>query len=267
MNHLEKYESLKSLIKKIGKIAVAYSGGVDSSLLLKASYDALGTNVIAITAVSEIHTDKEIKEASALTKKLGIPHILLPINVLENNDFCSNTQDRCYFCKNLIFGEFLKKANELGYSNLAEGSNLDDDNDFRPGFKAVLEMGVHSPLKSAGLRKTDIRYIAREQGLSAWDKASAPCLATRIPYGNDISLDKLNMVGQAEELMGSLGFKQFRVRHFGDFAKVEVLPEDFSWFSDFQKSEMLFKQFESIGFKNVYLDLKGYRTGSMNELL
>lgn len=263
----KKLENLQDILKKMGKIAIAFSGGVDSTFLLKAAHDVLGENVIAVTARSSTYPEREFREASDFIGGLGIRHFVIISEELEIEGFSSNPTNRCYYCKKELFTKIRAIASENGIDYVADGSNIDDLGDYRPGLNAVRELAVVSPLREAGMTKEDIRLLSKEMGLPTWDKQAFACLASRFPYGNEITREKLGMVDQAEQFMLDLGFRQVRVRHHGDIARIEVSPEERTKFFDTDLMDRVYTRFKEIGFRYTALDLKGYRTGSMNEAI
>lgn len=263
---MNKYESLKNLLKEYGKLAIAYSGGVDSSFLLKAAIEALGKeNVLAVTVKSQVIPEEEQKEAEELAKQMKARHLVLKMDVLSLPEFKINPKDRCYFCKKHIFKDIIKAASERGFNIVADGTNSDDEGDYRPGMKALQELKVVSPLKQCGLTKAEIRELSKELGLSTYDKPSLACLASRVPYGEEITAEKLLMTGAAEKYLRSLGFNQLRVRCHGPVARIEVLPQDFDRFFKDDLNIKVYEHLKTLGFKYATLDLAGYRTGSLNE--
>lgn len=268
MKEMEKLEKLEDIIRNLGSVLIAFSGGVDSTFLLKVCLDVLGKDkVLAVTARSSTYPARELEEAKALALKLGARHEIIESEELAVPGFSENPPERCYYCKKELFGKLVRMARERGFNFVADGSNADDTGDFRPGMKAKDELGVVSPLKEAGLTKAEIRNFSREMGLPTWDKPSFACLASRFPYGEKITAEKLDRVGKAEELLDALGFTQYRVRSHGDLARIEVLPDEIDRFFDSSLREKVTKEFKKLGFVYVSLDLTGYRTGSMNESL
>ena len=260
-----KLEKLKNLLKDMGNVAIAFSGGVDSTFLLKVAADVLGENVIAVTARSSTYPEREFNEASEYIKKLGAKHAVIRSEELEIDGFSKNPANRCYFCKKELFTKVWKVAEQHGMKYVADGSNMDDLGDYRPGMLALKELGVSSPLREAGLTKENIRSLSREMGLPTWDKQPFACLASRFPYGEEITPEKLRMIDKAEQFLLDLGFKQVRVRHHGDVARIEVARNERSRFFDTDMMDKISERLKEVGFRYVTLDLQGYRTGSMNE--
>ena len=268
-----KYEDLKNYFKSLGSVAVAFSSGVDSTLMLKVAHDVLGDKAVAITARSHSFPAREKTEAMEFCKKEGIEHIFIDSEELEIPGFKQNPKNRCYLCKHELFEEIIEVAKEHNLAYVCEGSNLDDNGDYRPGLQAVAELGVKSPLRDCNLWKSEIRAISKELGLETWKKQSFACLASRFVYGETISVEKLDMVDKAEQLLLDLGFEQERVRihSFGNgetsgtIARIEVKPDEFSKL--LEHHEKIVSEFKKIGFNYVSMDLQGYRTGSMNETL
>lgn len=262
-----KFQNLKNNIKSLGSVAIAYSGGVDSTFLLKVAADVLGDKVIAITAKSTTYPEREFKEAVKYIGDIGAKHIVIISEELEIEGFAKNPIDRCYFCKKELFSKVRKVADDNNINAVLDGSNADDVSDFRPGMKAANELKVISPLKDAGLTKDNIRELSKNLGLPTWNKPAFACLSSRFPYGNEITVEKLSMVERAEQFLMDLGFRQIRVRHHGDIARVEVNAQERNKFFDIELMDKVANELKSFGFKYVTLDLLGYRTGSMNEVL
>ena len=265
----DKYSDLCSALRREKRIAVAFSAGVDSTLLLQTAVNALGNrNVLAVTSLSASFPEREAGEADEFTCKIGVRRITVGVDQLSIPGFRENPADRCYLCKKVLFTRMMEAAREQGFEIMAEGSNLDDLSDYRPGLKAIQELGVMSPLREAGLTKSEIREISSELGLPTWNKPSFACLATRFVYGETITDVKLRRVELGERLLQDLGFKQFRVRIHGEegrLARIEVLPGDFEKLLGWRQE--IAAELKQFGFDYVSMDLEGYRTGSMNEVL
>lgn len=263
----EKFQLLKDIIKEKGSAAIAFSGGVDSTFLVKVAYEVLGEKLIAVTATSSTYPERELKEAIKYAKDMGAKHIIISSEELDIEGFASNPKNRCYYCKKELFTKIKDVASENGVKYVFDGSNLDDNGDYRPGMQAARELQVISPLKEAGLTKNDIRELSKELGLPTWNKPSFACLSSRFPYGHKITLPKLKMVDQAEQFLLDMGIKQVRVRHHGEIARIEVAPEEREQFFNIKLMDKIGDKFKEIGFTYVTLDMLGYRTGSMNEVL
>jgi uncharacterized protein len=259
-----KYDDLRRSIGVMGKVAVTFSGGVDSTFLLKVCIDVLGSgNVLALTGVSPIHPHAERGEAQALAADLGVRMVAFDSTEMEDDAFVANGPDRCYHCKTYLFRTVRDIARREGYSFILEGSNADDINDFRPGRRACLEQDIRSPLLEAGLGKEEIRTLSRELGLRTHDKPAEACLSTRIPYGTAITVGRLRDIERAEAFIRDLGISQVRVRHHGSIARIEVEERDLLLV--LEERNRIAEELADIGFTFVALDLRGYRTGSMNE--
>ncbi len=263
----QKLDRLKTLLREMQLAVLAYSGGVDSSLLLRVAADIMGPRLIAVTAVSETYPDGELVSAQEFAHSLGVTHKVLHTDELSSEDFVRNTPERCYHCKSELFAKLRRIAESEGISFVIEGSNTDDLNDYRPGRKAAREFGLRSPLVEAGFSKADVRQCARMLNLPVWDKPPLACLSSRIPYGTRITPQILQTVQAAEDHLRVRGFRQVRVRHHGDIARIEVTREDFARLLSGDVMESLTTAFKELGFTYVCLDLEGYRTGSMNEKL
>jgi uncharacterized protein len=263
----EKLQDLQRIIGEMGSLVVAYSGGVDSTFLLRVAGDVLGDKVVAVTATSLTYPSREYDEARVTAEGLGVRHITMTSEELDIPGFSGNPPDRCYYCKRELFSKLKEIALREGMSHVADGANLDDAADFRPGTKAADELGIRSPLKEARLAKEDVRRLSKSLGLSTWDKPSFACLASRFPYGDPITPGALRMVAEAEDYLRGLGFAQVRVRHRRDLASVEVPPGEIARFCDDGLRAEVVARLRQIGYVYVTLDLQGYRSGSMNEVL
>ncbi len=263
----QKWDHLKALLREMDRAIIAYSGGVDSSLLLRAASEVMGLGVTAVTADSETYPAGELLAAQAFARSLGVTHRILSTDELSSEDFVRNTPERCYFCKKELFSKLADIAEQEHAAWVIEGSNLDDLKDYRPGRKAAEELSVRSPLVEAGLSKSEVRELARSLNLSVWDKPSLACLSSRIPYGMKITPVLLRTIEAAEEKLQTLGFRQVRVRHHGDIARIEVRLEDFPRMLDPVTAKQITAAFRELGYTYVCMDLAGYRTGSMNEKL
>ncbi len=266
MNNDAKYEELKALLRSLGRVVVCFSGGVDSTLLLKAAVDAVGKeDVLALVARSDTYPEREIAEALSFADALGVSNLVIETREMTDESYLQNAKDRCYHCKRHLFSAAKEVAREEGYDHVLEGSNVDDQGDYRPGRRAGAEAGVISPLLRVGLSKADIRRISKDLGLPTHNKPSLACLASRIPYGTRIEAPVLGKIERSEGFLRSLGFRQVRVRYHGHVARIEVGEEDLEKAVATRKE--ITDALEKIGFLYVTLDLRGYRTGSMNDVL
>ena len=263
----EKLLKLKKIVKNLKSVVVAFSGGVDSTLVTKVCYDVLKDNSMAVTARSETYPDFEFEEAKGLAKEIGIRHLVLNTSELAIEGFASNPPNRCYFCKTELFEKLKDIAKQHRFLHVADGANLDDMEDYRPGLEASKELGVKSPLKEADMTKKDVREASKMLNLPNWNKPAYACMSSRFPYGQSITEEKLKMVSEAEKYLRGLGLEQFRVRHHETIARIEVLPEDIHILTNSSTRDELLSKFKEIGFTYVTLDLEGYRSGSMNEVL
>lgn len=262
----EKLQVLQEELRRLGSVMIAFSGGVDSTFLLQVAHLTLGEKALALTARSGVVPQRDLQEAEAFCAKYGIRQLYFDFDELAVPGFAENPPDRCYICKKTLFSNFLRIAKEHG-AVLCEGSNMDDLGDYRPGLKALAELDVHSPLRVAQLSKAEIRLLSHELQLPTWDKPSFACLASRFVYGERITAEKLAAVDKAEQLLWELGFKQFRVRVHGNLARIEVLPDELQRALAEPVRSTLHNKLQEYGFDYVTLDLLGYRTGSMNEIL
>lgn len=263
----DKLNKLRVYLKELSSLAVCFSGGVDSSFLLAVAREALGDRVVAVTGVDASVPEREVGEAKAFCKERGVRHIIRAVNPLKEEGYRNNSPNRCYYCKRGIFTEAKRVADENGIKYIAEGSNMDDIGDYRPGLKAATELSVKSPLREAGLYKSDIRLISKAMGLSTWSKPACACLASRFVYGEKITEEKLRMIDRAEQFLIERGFFEERVRIHGNIARIEVPPVDIPRIAADEIRNVVYEEFKRIGFLFVTLDMKGYRTGSMNATL
>lgn len=263
----EKFEHLKEYLKELGSVAVAFSSGVDSTFLLKTAHEVLGDKVIAVTAQSCSFPQRELTEAKEFCEKEGIRHIICESEELEIDGFSKNPPNRCYLCKRELFEKIKKLAADEGIAYVAEGSNMDDNGDYRPGLQAIAELDIKSPLREAELTKEEIRELSKTMSLPTWDKPSFACLSSRFVYGESITKEKLSMVEKAEQLLLDYGFRQVRVRIHDKLARIEILPEQFDRIMDEKIRSDVEKKLKEYGFLYVTLDLTGYRMGSMNKML
>ena len=261
----KKIEKLKDVIRELGSVVVAYSGGIDSTFLAKVSYDVLGDKALAVTGHSAVNSSLDLADAKKYAIEIGIKHLIIQTKEVNNSDFYKNDKNRCFHCKTELFSRCLNIAKESGYAYVVEGSNFDDLNDYRPGMKASCDLNIKQPIVLSEITKKEIRVYLQSQGYSIWDKPASPCLSSRIPYGKVITRDKLIMVEKGELFLRSIGFYNMRVRHHDKIARIEVDPEDFDKITG-NRGDIL-SQFNTIGFDYVTLDLQGFRTGSMNEVI
>jgi uncharacterized protein len=262
---MDKLKKLKDILKNMDSVLIAYSGGLDSTFLLKVASDVLSDEVLAVTAASATYPREELIFAKKIARTIGARHKIIRTAELKNNKFISNPPNRCYFCKKELFSRLKKLARRYKLKFVIDASNASDKNDFRPGNRAKDELNIRSPLQEAGLNKEDIRRLSKNLGLATWNKASLACLASRIPYGSRISQRILGRINQAEVFLKNMGFKQVRIRHYGGLCRIEVLKEDVGRI--FDKRDLIIKKLKRLGYNFITVDLQGYRMGSMNEVL
>ncbi|MBI4844119.1 MAG: ATP-dependent sacrificial sulfur transferase LarE [Nitrospirae bacterium] len=263
----EKFEALKENLKKMGRVIIAFSGGVDSTFLLKTASVSGLQEILAVTSGSESVPEAELAFTKVTASELNIPHIIITTDELRDENYSSNPPDRCYYCKKELFTRLRNIAGDKGIPNILDGTNYDDINDWRPGRQAAQETGVRSPLAEAGLNKQEIRDLSKMLGLQTWDKPATPCLASRFPYGRKITAEALGRVKRAEAFLKNLNLKDLRVRDHGDTARIEVMPEDFNLITDASSRKEIVGYFSSLGYRHITLDLRGFKSGGFNEPL
>ena len=264
---MDKLDALKQSLAGMESVLVAYSGGVDSTFLLKVARDVLGDRAVAVTALSESYPQAELEESKRYAREMGARQILVETRELDEAGYRVNSSERCFFCKDELFTKLAPIAGREGLKFVVYGEIADDRGDHRPGARAAKEHHVRAPLADAGLTKLEIRRLSREMGLATWDKPSMACLSSRVPYGSEVTPEKLRAVERAEEVLRELGLRQYRVRHHGDVARIEVDPRDLEELVRSPLRELVIERVKAAGFKYVALDLQGYRTGSLNEVL
>lgn len=265
MKALIKKKNLEKYFRELGSVAVAFSAGVDSTFLLKVAHEVLGERAVAITVQSHTFPEREKLDAMKFCREHGIEQIIVEVNELEKKEFCQNPQNRCYICKYGTFSMIKQVAMEKGILNIVEGSNVDDEGDYRPGMQAIAELDIISPLRKVGLYKSEIRALSKEMDLFTWDKPSFACLATRFVYGEEITQEKLSMVEKAEQYLLDLGFQQMRVRIHGKMARIEIDNQDFGKILKTDTASVINTYLKKLGFSYVSLDLGGYKQGNMNQ--
>ncbi|MDP3765547.1 MAG: ATP-dependent sacrificial sulfur transferase LarE [Nanoarchaeota archaeon] len=259
----QKYEELKESINNAGSAIVAFSGGIDSTLVLKIAYDALGDKTVAVTADSPSLPRKELEETKSIAKQIGARHLIINTEETDNENYLKNPNDRCYYCKTELYNKLNELSKKLGIKNILNGTNFDDISDYRPGLKAADENKVISPLKDAKLTKNEIRELAKHLGLEVWDKPSSPCLSSRVPYGQEITLKKLAMIEKAENFLKDFGIRELRVRHFGNTAKIEV--NEYDKVIVHGNFDLIQKKFNEIGFNEIIVS--NFKSGNLNLMI
>ena len=259
----QKYEELKSQIKKLGSAIVAFSGGIDSALVLKIAHEVLGNNAVAVTADSPSLPRKELEETKKIAKDIGARHIIINTEEAQKKEYLKNPNNRCYYCKTELYAKLKNVSVELEIKNILNGTNLDDLGDYRPGLMAADENNVISPLKDAKINKAEVRELAKHLGLEIWDKPSSPCLSSRVPYGQQITMEKLSMIEKAEDFLRGFGIIELRVRHFGNAARIEVNEADKSTISG--NFDSINKKFNEIGFKEI--EIASFKSGNLNVMI
>jgi uncharacterized protein len=263
----DKLARLEQTLSSCGSALVAFSGGVDSTFLLSVASDVLGPRLLAVTAASPVVQPDEVKGAKALAKRLGVAHEVIRTDEVMHEEYCSNPPERCYFCKQVLFSRLAALAKKRGLACVIEASNADDTGDYRPGIRAVRELGVKSPLIEANLTKAEIRALSRERGLPTWDKPALACLASRFPYGERITVEKLDQVFKGETYLHTLGFSSCRLRYYGKLVRIEVPPAEIDRLLDVAMRRKIARGLKRLGFQYITVDIEGYRSGSMNETL
>jgi len=264
---IAKEERLRELFRRLRRVIVAFSGGIDSAYVAFIAHQELGANMLAVTGDSPSLSDWQKVEAIKYAEQFGIPHEIISTEEMNDPNYSSNPVNRCYYCKRELHTKLRQLAQERGFNAICDGNNMDDLGDYRPGRQAAQELGVISPLVECGITKAELRQLARRAGLPIWDKPASACLSSRIPYGMPVTIEKLTVIDRGEALMRELGFRVFRVRHHGDIVRIEISPEEMPRAMQMDMAALLARRFKALGFKYVALDLEGYRTGSMNEAI
>ena len=262
-----KFQRLKDILNEMGSLLIAFSGGVDSTFLLRVAHNCLDDYLLAVTATSETYSSEELVEAKAYAESLGVQHMIIDSKELHIQGFRENTPQRCYYCKRELFSQLKEIALEKRITWVADGTNADDIGDYRPGLRAAAELGIRSPLRESGLTKEEIRQLSKEMGLPTWNKPTLACYASRFPYGMEITAQRLKQVGDAETFLRSQGIRTVRVRHHGHIARIEVGLEEMSTFLEPDFRRKIVGELKQLGYAYVALDLQGFRSGSMNEVL
>lgn len=264
---IRKERALSQYLESLGSVIVAFSGGVDSAYVAYMAHQVLNDRALAVTAVSPSYPAADKEDALRLVRQFGLRHLFINTEEMDDPRYRRNPANRCYYCKTELYSKLVPLARERGFAAICDGLNIDDLGDFRPGRQAAKEAGVISPLVECGLTKAEVRQLSRRAGLPTWDKPASACLSSRIPYGMEVTVEKLKVIEQGEEILRALGFRVFRVRHHGDIVRLEFGKEELPRAMTVEMAERLTREFKALGFKYVTLDLEGYRTGALNEAL